>query len=283
MNQQLASEELRELLAATLRRPRVLKHQTLRHLEERVESESDLSDFLKNAAAELEDYQLEITFAPVFTPTFDEQVEVADVLTRFQPSTDEVNDIVKELTDSVDSCPITLPAGGTASLTLHEVLIERYVRMLHLDAAPAPEHVDMIREALSGDLVDTALTLMRQSRFTPEHQDWFARFLLFAADRHGLDQATLQMAADFLGHQTSLKHEDLMESFASLLRATIEAGSYAQKGRMYWSSDVAEHHQFRGQGVVDRKQVERTRQDVRVLEILKEDLESFGELDERGF
>ena len=51
---------------------------------------------------------------------------------------------------------------------------------------------------------------------------------------------------------------------------------------MYWSSDVAEHHQFRCQGIVDRAQVEKNMQDVRILESLKVELEAFGDILEAG-
>ena len=80
---------------------------------------------------------------------------------------------------------------------------------------------------------------------------------------------------DLVPGQTALDRQSLIQSVESLLRATAEAGSFAQKGRMYWSSDVAEHHQFWGQGAVDQEQVEKAAREVRILEVLKQDLEVF--------
>lgn len=271
--------KLETVIAEIFGRPRVLKRQTQRHLTEHLENaESSLADFLLRAARELEDYEVEILFAPIFTPSFEEQVEVSEPLTRHRPSRQEIDRIVEALVATLKSCPIVLPEGETAPLTLHEALVERYVRLLRLDAAPAPEVATLIADALPPAQVPVALALLRRKGFTPQHQDWFARFLLFASDRHPVERESLETLADFVASQGSLRQEDLLENLESLLRATAEASSFAQKGRMYWSADVAEHHQFRGQGIVDRETVERNARDLRILKTLREDLGAFGDV-----
>jgi hypothetical protein len=59
MIRNLGQAQLEDLIEQMLQRPRSLKSQTMRHLDEHVESrESGLGDFLLQAALELEDYQL---------------------------------------------------------------------------------------------------------------------------------------------------------------------------------------------------------------------------------
>jgi hypothetical protein len=94
-------------------------------------------------------------------------MEVTETLTQFQPSMDQIQDLVQKLTETLESCPVLLPDenGNTAPLTLHEVLIERYVRLLRLDKAPERELVDSIGDTLKEEQVNDLLTFMRLKNF----------------------------------------------------------------------------------------------------------------------
>ena len=270
-------EKLKGTIATMLHRPRELKPQTQRHLYDHVDGQdADFPDFFARAAQELEDYQIEILFAPIFTPDFNEQLEVTECLTDYFPTPDETVDLIGELTASVASCPIVLPDGSTAPLGLHEVLIERFVKLLCFDRVPDQKVTDTTLQNLSEDSGKLALTLMRRTGMTPAHQEWLAHFLVFVSDRHPLEREMLEALVDFLASQNKLDHEGLSKSLDGLLRATVDAGNFAQQGRRYWSSDVAEHHQFRGQGIIDEKQVEDAKREARILELLTTDLESFA-------
>jgi hypothetical protein len=272
-----APDALKAAIAAQLTRSRELKGQTWRHLAEHLETgEAGLREFLRCAAATLEEYRLEILFAPLFTPDAREQAEVAGPLRFEQPTVSRVAGLVGDLAAGLESCPVLLPGGEVASLTLHEVLIERHVRLLRLERAPRAELVRIVTESLPEDRALVALSHMRRKGFTREHQRWFARFIEFLASRRSVTDGLLEATADFLASQRSLAHIDLAENLASLMRATVAAGAFAQKGRMYWSSDVAEHHQFRGQGAIDAQEVEKRVREVRTLETLSAELESFS-------
>lgn len=272
-------DRIREVLLDVLSRPRSLRQQTLRHLEDHVEGgEEDLRRFLATAARELEDYEVEILFAPVFTPTPQEQIEVGEPLARHRPARATVEAIIDELRRTVTTCQIALPGGGTAPLAVHEVLIDRYVTLLRLDAAPELEVVDSLRETLPGELVPLTLALLRRKGITRRHQQWAARFLEFARGRHAIDRELVELLLDFLASRGSLDHADMEQGLDSLLRATMEAGTFAQRGRMYWSSEVAEHHQFRGQGRVDDEQIDRAAREIRILETLRADMEAFADV-----
>ncbi len=272
-------ERLTAVLEAMLRRPRLLPAQTLRHLEDHLDSTDDnVAAFLRVAASQLEEYELDILLAPAFTPSFEEQVEVATPLRAYRPAAGDIPAIVAELLERVATCPVVLPGNELADLTLHEVLVSRWVALLRLEHAPPTEVASSIEEVLPAELVAVALANVRRKGFTQGHQEWFARFVPFAVDRHAVDRESLDVLADFLASQPSLDQEELQDRLESLLKASVEAGTFAQKGRMYWSSDVAEHHQFRGQGVVDEQDVEKRMREIDVLETLRSDLRAFGDV-----
>ena len=69
-------DQLRARLASLLSKPRSLKPQTQRQLEQHLaEHSSDLASFLLCASAVLEEYELDIVFGPVFTQTLQERAE----------------------------------------------------------------------------------------------------------------------------------------------------------------------------------------------------------------
>src|SRR5437016_5121753 len=120
-------QQLKTRVAGLLRRPRVIKPQTQRQLAPHLAehgSGTDLPAFLLCAADVLQDFELDIVFGPLFTPTLDERAEVADLLFHWRPSTEQVKQLVGDLCGEVEHAIVLLPDGSQAKLTLHEVMVE---------------------------------------------------------------------------------------------------------------------------------------------------------------
>src|SRR6187402_1473426 len=68
---------LLECLARELERPRAVTEQVTKHLTETYEvRREDLGGFLVNELPRLEDYEIDLALAPLFTPTLAEQAVV---------------------------------------------------------------------------------------------------------------------------------------------------------------------------------------------------------------
>jgi hypothetical protein len=268
--------QLKSRLAALLRRPRPLKPQTERQLASQVADRSSSTEsFLLGASALLEDHELDILFGPLFTPTVDDRAEVADLLFHWRPTPEQVGQLVAELSAEVQSTPVMLPDGRAAQLTLHEVMIDRFVRLLRLDSAPDPATSAAMREVLPPELWSLAVALLCERGMTPEHQKWFAGFVNHVAAHRVVSGPVLQTAADFIAGQRALDRASLLAAAEALMRATQVTASYADGGHAYWSPDVAQHHQYRGQGRVDRAQLEERHAEVERVAALVEDLKTF--------
>src|SRR5438105_2250964 len=127
-------DQLKSRVASLLARPRPMKPQTERQLAQHLaEHTASTSSFLLCAAQVLEDYELDILFGPMFTPTLDERAELADLLFHWRPSAEQLKQLVADLCDEVADTPVALSDGTQAKLMLHEVMIERFVRLLRLD------------------------------------------------------------------------------------------------------------------------------------------------------
>src|ERR1043165_7289217 len=130
-------DQLKERLATILARPRAMKAQTEKQLAHHLaEHSSDAAGFLLCAADVLEDHELDILFGPIFTPTLDERAELADLLFHWRPSSEELQPIFDERPRILRFAKVRLPDGTDPNLTLHEVMVDRFVRLLRLDAGP---------------------------------------------------------------------------------------------------------------------------------------------------
>jgi hypothetical protein len=266
-------------LAEMLCRPRPLKPQTERQLAPHLaEHSSKLSTFLMCAGDILEEYELDIVFGPLFTPTLDERAELSDLLTGAQPTSNEVDQLVKDLSGQVHFASVLLPDGTRAQLALHEVMIERYIRLLRLDQAPDGVTVAALRRALPSDLLPIAVALCCERGMTPAHQRWFAAFAAHVAARHSVTRAMLETATEFIAQQQqqSLDHDSLLAAAEALSRATEGTAAYAASGHAYWSPDVAQHHHYRGEGKVDQERLEQRHAEAERVAMLVEDLRTFG-------
>jgi hypothetical protein len=266
-------DPLKNRLAALLSRPRPLKPQTQRALSAHLEAHSTtLPNFFLCAAAILEEYELDILFGPIFTPTLDERAEVSDLLFHWRPAEDQLRQLIAELEQQVPHATILLPDGSTSKLTLHEVMIDRFIRLLRLEHAPDPPTAAALRDALPAELWNIGIALLCERGMTPEHQKWFANFINHVRERHPLTRELLETVAEFIGSQRSLEPATLMDSAQALMRATHGTAAYAAGGHTYWSPDVAQHHHYRGQGRIDKDVIEQRQAEVERVTVMVEEL-----------
>src|SRR5437762_3457777 len=127
-------DSLKSCLLDLLTRPRALKAQSERHVAHYLtEHGLEMAAFFAQAVELLEDHELEILFAPEFTPTLAEQAAVSEVLSKFRPTAEEITRLTAELSAANARATIQLPDGQAITLPLHEVMVERFVKLLRLE------------------------------------------------------------------------------------------------------------------------------------------------------
>lgn len=123
-----------DAVAAELERPRVLLKQVVDHLASHYSvSRDELGAFLTGPLAALEDYEVDLLFSPLFTPTLTEQAAFSDLLDRQTLLASEWPVLVRKLEARPTVARMTTEDGTTHGIRMRDVSLERFVTRLNLD------------------------------------------------------------------------------------------------------------------------------------------------------
>lgn len=123
-----------DAVATELERPRVLLKQVVDHLASHYSVSRDaLGAFFTEQLAGLEDYEVDLLFSPLFTPTLAEQAAFSELLDRQTLPASEWPALIRKLEARPTVTQFATEDGVTHSIRLREVSIERFVTRLNLD------------------------------------------------------------------------------------------------------------------------------------------------------
>lgn len=263
-------------LAERLAMPRVIKPQTQRQLERHCSEASDeIEALLRRATEWLEEEELDLVFAAQFTPNREDQVAVSDLLYHWRPTPDQIDRMTPDVCQRQPQAIIVLPGDVKAPLPLHEVMAERFIRLLGLQRTAEPCVSAALREILPGNMWPTATALLRQRGFTPRRQHWFVSFVAHMSRQHPISESLLATAAEFVAETPRLEIDAMVRNAGELVKAAHGLVSHARGGRAYWSADVAQHHHYRGQGEIDENLVQNRQDEEELLRQIEADLQTF--------
>jgi hypothetical protein len=125
---------LLETLAAELERPRELTAQVVNHLAGTYGlTHEAIGTFLAAELVKLEDYEIDLILAPLFTPTLQDQAVFAELLGRDSIPTSHWPELIQQLVTRPTRAQFVTSDVQTYAVPLRDVTIERYVRRLRLD------------------------------------------------------------------------------------------------------------------------------------------------------
>lgn len=129
-----------DAVALELERPRALLKQVVDHLASHYSvSRDELGAFFTSQLDGLEDYEVDLLFSPLFTPTLADQAVFSELLDQQTLPASEWPTLIRKLTDRPTVAHLTTEDGATHAIKLREVSLERFVTRLNLEVAiPAP-------------------------------------------------------------------------------------------------------------------------------------------------
>lgn len=210
----------KRLVREALTRPREVTAQILDFLLAHHDvTGDDVARWLRDHLKDLESYELDLLLSPLFTPDFAQRVEFEEVLGEGCLETSEVDGLIAELSGG-DLPMVLLHEEERIEATVPEVMIERFVRMLHLDAA-VPEEALASFGPLSPDVRcclrertwsrsqsrELLPDLLRAARNVGEDFPGYVRFLTDFVRSHR--PAVLEDCVSFLENVAVAYEEDL--------------------------------------------------------------------------
>lgn len=136
---------LLETIAAGLERPREVTAQVVKHLNDAHGVGREAAGaFLDAELSKLEDYEVDLILAPLFTPTLNDQASVAELLGDQSVSGAQWPDLVRQLVARPTCAQLRTEDDVVHRIPLREVVVERYVQRLRLDGTIAAEVFQLI-------------------------------------------------------------------------------------------------------------------------------------------
>ncbi len=124
-----------DVLVLELERPRALTPQVIKHIAgTHGVGRDDLSRFLVEDVPKLEDFEIDLLFSPLFTPSLQDQTPFAELLGASSVPRVQWAEIEAHLLQRPTRSRLLSEDGLEHRLELRAVTIERYVHRLRLDA-----------------------------------------------------------------------------------------------------------------------------------------------------
>jgi hypothetical protein len=129
-----------DVIAAGLERPREITAQVVRHLGETYGlGREGVGVFLTAELAGLEEYEVDLILAPLFTPTLSDQQPIAEFLGAKSVPPSDWPALIQQLLARPVRAEFITEDGMHHHVPLREVTVERYVHRLRLDGAISAE------------------------------------------------------------------------------------------------------------------------------------------------
>ncbi len=182
---------LLETIAAALERPREVTPQVGKHLADaHGVAREQVGAFLEAELSKLEDYEVDLIFAPLFTPTLSDQVAAAELLGEESVATAQWSDLVRQLVARPTRASLRTEDGGVHQIPLRAVVVERFVHRLRLDGAIAADVFRLIGSLPQAS--DRALLKAVARRLVwenPNRREILVRYLNAVGDSFQTDDA----------------------------------------------------------------------------------------------
>ena len=174
----------------------------------------EVTAWLQEELHGLESYEFELLFSPLFTPELETRVQLEEALGDEALEPGEVEEVANELAEQ--DLQVTLfTEGGSVKISVPDVIIERYLRLLHLDT-PLPRTsfpwAASLRPEVRWYLRDPAWQRRQSRELLPT--------LLGAAERAGSDFGDyVRFLTDFVRSHRPSSQQDCTQYLGSVARA----------------------------------------------------------------
>ncbi|MFN3135093.1 MAG: hypothetical protein ACK44H_05920, partial [Candidatus Kryptonium sp.] len=241
--------KLIDMIEAELTKPRQITEQVLDNILSHYSYTLDqIDEFFAEEIANLEDYEIDILFSPIFTPKVQDKAIFSKILDEVEIEKGEVDEIVKELEakNLRANFYVVLKKGNELyerrfSIPLNSVNLRRYVKLLNLDCKPSKEFSRMI-DTVFRDKSDEVKAILRDEFWKEEWREEFLKAYLAYVSNHG--DASLEKFELLLkilrGNPTASNIYEIYELISDVIQWTEVQVNVLKTGRRQFFNDMIE-------------------------------------------
>ena len=227
------TEQIYQLLKADLTNERILLDQVANYIGDQYGFTTvQLDNFVQEKYPELEDYEIDLTFSPQFTPIERDRLQYIPILAAEALSEDDLKAIKRQLVaENLTTRLVTEDRLSSAELPLHEVIVDRWVGLLNLDQ-PLPDAsiLEAVKEFAPHSLPEVNLLARDEVWRSPDRQQVLIAFLKVFAQQRDFTVAKLHYLTDFVRTYRPSSLLDLGRQFQRLIDS-CEADQEQVNGR----------------------------------------------------
>ncbi|MBY0403834.1 MAG: hypothetical protein K2X66_08030, partial [Cyanobacteria bacterium] len=179
----IQQEWLYKKLAEDLSKERLITKQVEDYITDHYGySVEDLPRFFTEKVSQLEDYEIDLTFSPLFTPTLEDRAGYIPILVDENLSKTEVKQVVDQLVAKNIYGHFITPNRQNLPMVLTDVCINRFVERLYLDRPIHPDVFQAIELVVPEKDRPMAQVLARKPNWQAPWRQQFLVALLKTAD-----------------------------------------------------------------------------------------------------
>ncbi|CUT08110.1 hypothetical protein JGI9_01330 [Candidatus Kryptonium thompsonii] len=257
-------QKLIDMIEAELTKPRQITEQVLDNILSHYSYTLDQIDkFFAEEIANLEDYEIDILFSPIFTPKVQDKAMFSKILDEIEIDKDGVDEIVKELEKrSLRANLYVVFKNGdkfyekSFSIPLNSVNLKRYVKLLNLDCKPSKEFSKMI-ETTFKDKSDEVKAILRDEFWKEEWREEFLKaYLVYVSNQGDASLEKFELLLKILrGNPTASSIYEIYELISDVIQWTEIQVNVLKTGRRQFFNDMIEQS-YREEGTDKRPQSE---------------------------
>jgi hypothetical protein len=234
---------LESLTAEVIKRlslPRPLSPQVSNALADNYStSEAEYDAFFAEKLTTLDDYEIDLVFSPQFTPKPADYDAVCSILGVHQLSSAESASILASVLKQLPTIPIVLASGATVSLPLHEVMVQRFLKLLFLTEAIPAVLAKTLQSATFPTFILARLTYcVRQSIYRlDKYAQFFAQLLQHLSQKTEMTLEKILFVHEFIQTYKPTSVEEMTRQLNALI-ASCEADMVTAVERSYHHEEI---------------------------------------------
>jgi hypothetical protein len=202
-------------------------------------SEAEYEVFFAEKLSALDDYEIDLTFSPQFTPKPADFDAIFSVVGVQHVSQTDMATLLVSVLNQVASVPVVLPSGATVAFPLHEVMLQRFLKLLFLTDVVPPVLVEALQVKTIPAVVAVRLAYcVRQSIYRlDKYAQSFAALIQHFASKTTMTLEKTVFVHEFIQTYKPATLADMLRQLDALI-ASCEADMVTAVERSYHHEEI---------------------------------------------